>query len=98
MHWYIHKKVTRDAAMGTGPVWVLNVQCEINRMNEQRCWICSGWGHSVKKCPTAVKIRALKVGVREQTAVLKEVLETTRASMIAQKAQKAVVPASLAVG
>ena len=70
MSWYIYTLVQTDANAAKPPHYVKNLELEFARLNNQRCWACSGYGHAPKDCPTAVKIATLRVGVREQTKLI----------------------------
>jgi hypothetical protein len=43
---------------------------EIRRLGNQRCAYCDGFGHTVDECPTDLKLRQLRMGVREQAQMV----------------------------
>ena len=60
-----------------------NIKKELDRLNKQRCSTCTGYGHSVKHCPTHVKLCTLRVGVREQRALVDKMLKAARKAVAA---------------
>ena len=71
MNWSI--KTAIDAAANSGNQTAAAARIlkpEIDRLNNQRCPYCSGYGHSGNDCPTDAKISNLRQGPREQAAII----------------------------
>ena len=80
-NWYMYKSILTVAngeretnAIGYGNALLP----EFTRLHSQRCIACSGYGHSIKDCPTNAKLNHLRGGVREQNQLLKRALDYSR--------------------
>ena len=66
---------------GVDPGHIRNtLSAELDRLMLQRCPDCSGYGHTSNLCPTRVKVGQLRMGVREQRALVDLVRKKCRAA------------------
>ena len=56
-----------------------SIAYELVLMGKTRCALCSGWGHSYKRCPTANKLKAFST-----TAVASTLMKRSRDSVLRQ--------------